>query len=184
MGHVHYMAAVAGLSTSHVHEVESGWALDARRGAALPFARKLTRTPEKIGQADVDALRKVFSEDEVVQLVFAVCHFNTMNRLADAFGVPLEQGNVFGRGDDRKVYPVAPAGTGVKPPPPPAPPAKPEPKPEAEPEAKSPEAAPAEPTAVPAAAPAATSAKEPSASLASLLQRVGRGLEKAVPRVP
>ena len=180
MGHVHYMAAVAGLSTSHVHEVETGWALDARRGAALPFARKLTRTPEKIEQADVDALRKVFSEDEVVQLVFAVCHFNTMNRLADAFGVPLEQGNVFGRGDDRKVYPVAPAGTGVKPPPPPAPPAR----PEAKPEPKPPEATPAEPTAVPAAVPDATSAKEPSAGLASLLQRVGRGLEEAVPRVP
>lgn len=170
MGHVHYMAAVAGLSTSHVHEVESGWALDARRGAALPFARKLTRTPEKIGQADVDALRKVFSEDEVVQLVFAVCHFNTMNRLADAFGVPLEQGNVFGRGDDRKVYPVAPAGTGVKPPPP-APAAKPEPMPP-------------EPTAAPTAPSADTSAKETSAGVASLLQRVGRGLEEAVPRVP
>ena len=180
MGHVHYMAAVAGLSTSHVHEVESGWALDARRQAALPFARKLTRTPEKIAQADVDALRKVFSEDEVVQLVFAICHFNTMNRLADAFGVPLEQGNVFGKGDDRKVYPVAPAGTGVKPPPPPAPAAKPEPKPEA----KSPEATPAEPTAVPAAGPAGTSAKEPPADPASLLERVRRGLEEAVPRIP
>ncbi len=115
MGHVHYMAAVAGLSTSHVHEVESGWALDARRKAALPFARKLTRTPEKIVRADVDALRKVFSEAEVVQLVFAICHFNTMNRLADAFGVPLEAGNVFGKGDDRGVAPVAPAGTGVRP---------------------------------------------------------------------
>lgn len=165
MGHVHYMAAVAGLSTSHVHEVESGWALDARRRAALPFARKLTRTPEKIGQADVDALRKVFSEDEVVQLVFAVCHFNTMNRLADAFGVPLEAGNVFGKGYDRKAYPVAPAGTGVKPPPAPA--AKPEPEPPA-----------------PAAAPAEPTAKEPPAGAASLLQRVGRGLEEAVPRVP
>lgn len=163
MGHVHYMAAVAGLSTSHVHEVESGWALDARRRAALPFARKLTRTPEKIAQADVDALRKVFSEDEVVQLVFAVCHFNTMNRLADAFGVPLEAGNVFGKGDDRKVYPVAPAGTGGKPPPPPpapAPAAKPDPK------------------------PSVPTPPESTADVASLLQRVRRGLAEAVPRVP
>ena len=161
MGHVHYMAAVAGLSTSHVHEVESGWALDARRKAALPFARKLTRTPEQIVQADVDALRKVFSEPEVVQLVFAICHFNTMNRLADAFGVPLEAGNVFGKGDDRRVSPVAPAGTGVKPPPAAKPPpdAKPAPLP------KTPEAQPeATPPASPAAQPAEATPPPPPAS--------------------
>ena len=160
MGHVHYMAAVAGLSTSHVHEVESGWALDARRKAALPFARKLTRTPQDIVRADVDALRKVFSEAEVVQLVFAICHFNTMNRLADAFGVPLEAGNVFGKGDDRRVSPVAPAGTGVKPPPA----AKPTPEAKPQPGAKPPEAAPPAPPAPPAAQPAEATPPPPPAS--------------------
>ena len=57
--------------------------------------------------------------------------------------------------------------------PPPAPAAKPEPNP-------SPNPKPLEPTAPPAD----TTAKEPSAGLASLLQRVGRGLEEAVPRIP
>jgi len=95
MGHVDFMAAVAGLPESHVYEIEQGEGLDARRRLALPFARKLTRTPEKIERADVDALRAEFTDAQIVQLSFAICHFNTLNRLAEAFGVPLEEGNVF-----------------------------------------------------------------------------------------
>lgn len=95
MGHVDFMAAVAGLPSSHVFDLESETKLDARRKVALPFARKLTRTPEKVGPKDIRALQAQFSDKQIVQLVFAICHFNTMNRLADAFGVPLERTNVF-----------------------------------------------------------------------------------------
>ena len=95
MGHVDFMAAVAGLPSSHVFDLEAGTRLDKRRQAAIPFAKKLTRTPEKIGPEDIQALSVQFSDKQIVQLVFAICHFNTMNRLADAFGVPLESTNVF-----------------------------------------------------------------------------------------
>lgn len=110
MGHVDYMAAVGGLPTSHVFDLERPDTLDPRRRAALAFARKLTRSPAQVSKADVDALRAELSEKEVVQLVFAICHFNTMNRLADAFGVPLEPTNVFAQ---RKR--PAPAAGEVKP---------------------------------------------------------------------
>jgi alkylhydroperoxidase family enzyme len=93
MGHVQYMAAVAGLPESHVFEVEQGSRLDARRKLALPFARKLTREPENVVRADVEALKAEFTDGEIVQLAFAICHFNTLNRLAEAFGVPLEREN-------------------------------------------------------------------------------------------
>jgi hypothetical protein len=95
MGHVRYMAAVAGLPDERVFEVEAKRGLDERTRLALPFARKLTLRPESVEREDVEALRAAFSDAEIVQLVFAVCHFNTMNRLADAFGVPLEPTNVF-----------------------------------------------------------------------------------------
>lgn len=95
MGHVDFMAAVAGQPTTYVHDLEAGKGLDNRQKAALPFAQKLTRTPEKVTAADIEALRVQFSDKQIVQLVFAICHFNTMNRLADAFGVPLETTNVF-----------------------------------------------------------------------------------------
>ena len=43
----------------------------------------------------MDALRAEFTDAQIVQLIFAICHFNTMNRLALGFGVPLEETNVF-----------------------------------------------------------------------------------------
>jgi hypothetical protein len=95
MGHVDFMAAVGGLPSTHVFDLEKPGTLDAKRRLAMPFARKLTKTPAEIRKADVDALKAEFTEKQIVQLVFAVCHFNTMNRLADAFGVPLEATNVF-----------------------------------------------------------------------------------------
>ena len=95
MGHVDFMSAVAGSPSSHVFDLEMERLLDPRRRLALPFARKLTRTPEDVGPADIQALRAQFRDEQIVQLVFAICHFNTMNRLADAFGVPLEKTNVF-----------------------------------------------------------------------------------------
>ena len=95
MGHVDFIAAVSGLPSTHVFDLEIPGTLDAKRRLAFPFAKKLSRTPEALTREDVQALRAEFSEAQIVQLVFAVCHFNTMNRLAHAFGVPLESTNVF-----------------------------------------------------------------------------------------
>jgi hypothetical protein len=95
MGHVDFMAAVAGLPPTHVFDLETKAPSDPKRAVVFPFARKLTRAPETIEKADIEALRKELTDEQIVQLVFAVCHFNTMNRLADAFGVPLEKTNVF-----------------------------------------------------------------------------------------
>jgi hypothetical protein len=95
MGHVDFMAAVGGLPSNHVFDLEVPGTLDAKRRLAVPVARKLTREPETITKADVDALRPEFNDKQIVQLVFAICHFNTMNRLALGFGVPLEETNVF-----------------------------------------------------------------------------------------
>lgn len=97
MGHVAFQSAVAGLSEMHALKTEEPGRLDARRKVAFPFARKLTREPSKITREDVDLLRKEFKDKEIVELVFAICRYNTMNRLADAFGVPLESENVFAR---------------------------------------------------------------------------------------
>jgi alkylhydroperoxidase family enzyme len=95
MGHVDFMAAVAGLPPSHVFDLETRPPADPVRAVVFPFARQLTRAPETIERADVQRLQQHLTDDQIVQLVFAVCHFNTMNRLADAFGVPLESTNVF-----------------------------------------------------------------------------------------
>ena len=95
MGHVVMTSELAGVPEAAVYAIEdrSGW--DPRRAAVLAFARKLTLDPAGIARADVDALRPHLTDAQIVELCLAVCRYNTMNRLADAFGVPLEQENPF-----------------------------------------------------------------------------------------
>jgi alkylhydroperoxidase family enzyme len=86
---------LAGVPESRVHGFGAGHG-DPRREAVFSFARKVTRDPASVRREDVDALRKHgFTDAQVVELTLAVCRYNTMNRLADAFGVPLESENVF-----------------------------------------------------------------------------------------
>ncbi len=95
MGHVVMISEVAEIPESEILTLDDPLTEDARRRATFSYARKLTLTPAEIRRRDVDALRKHFSEKEIVELTFQVCRYNTMNRLADAFGVPLERENVF-----------------------------------------------------------------------------------------
>jgi uncharacterized peroxidase-related enzyme len=63
---------------------------DAER-AMLDYAVKLTRTPSKVSQGDVDLLRQAgFSEAAVLDICQVAAYFNFVNRLADGLGVELE----------------------------------------------------------------------------------------------
>jgi hypothetical protein len=84
---------LAGVAEHQVLRIEE--AEDPKRAAIFAFARKVSREPASITREDVDSLRPYLKEAQIVELVFAVCRYNTMNRLADAFGVPLEKENVF-----------------------------------------------------------------------------------------
>lgn len=97
MGHVVMISAVAGIPEGEILSLEDPLQADARRRAAFDYARKLTLTPAAIRRGDIDALREHFTDKEIVELTFQVCRYNTMNRLADAFGVPLERENAFRR---------------------------------------------------------------------------------------
>jgi len=112
MGHVVMTSELAGVAEHDVLCIEE--ASDPQRRAIFAFARKLSREPASITRGDVDALRPYLEDAQIVELVFAVCRFNTMNRLADAFGVPLERENVFAppKKEARKPAAEAQAGGG------------------------------------------------------------------------
>ena len=97
MGHVVMTSAVAGVPESDVLNIEIAGYEDPKRVVAFDFARKVTLRPIDVRKADITALREHFTDKEIVEIVLAVCRYNTMNRLADAFGVPLERENVFKR---------------------------------------------------------------------------------------
>ena len=61
--------------------------------AMLAYAAKLTRTPEAIEAADVDALRAHGFDDRAIHDICAVtAYYAFVNRIADGLGVELEDG--------------------------------------------------------------------------------------------
>jgi uncharacterized peroxidase-related enzyme len=58
--------------------------------SALIYAEKLTRAPGEIKDADVDALKKHFTDQQIVDLHLLVGLVNLTNRFTDPLGLDLE----------------------------------------------------------------------------------------------
>lgn len=66
--------------------------LDPRTASLCAYARKLTRAPATVGEADVTALRQVGLDDRaIVDANQVVAYFNYVNRIVEGLGVQLEE---------------------------------------------------------------------------------------------
>ena len=79
-----------------VHQVVDDWRAapltDALR-SLVEYADLITRRPEACTEADIQRLRDAgWSDLAIHDAVQVVAYFNYINRLADAFGVEVEQG--------------------------------------------------------------------------------------------
>ena len=74
--------------------IQSNWRtaeLDRVDHALCAYAEKLTRTPARMTELDVEALRRVDLDDESIHdAIQVVSYFNYINRVADAVHVDLE----------------------------------------------------------------------------------------------
>ena len=62
--------------------------LTEKEKALLAYAVKLTRTPQQMTRADVDALRRCgWSDGDVHDATQVIAYFNYINRIADGLGV-------------------------------------------------------------------------------------------------
>lgn len=68
-----------------------------RERAALAWTEAVTRLAGQDLEAGYAALREHFSDEEAVELTFAICTINTWNRLNVAFGTPAEEGARYAR---------------------------------------------------------------------------------------
>lgn len=66
-------------------------ALPEKERRALAFPRKLTAAPATVTDADVEALRKEFTDFEVAELVHHVCNTAFFDRATEAAQLPLER---------------------------------------------------------------------------------------------
>jgi hypothetical protein len=56
----------------------------------LGYVEKLTMNPSQMTKADLDGLRRHFSEEQAYDIVLIASLFNFIDRIADAFGVELD----------------------------------------------------------------------------------------------
>ena len=57
----------------------------------LAYAEKLTLNPSQMTRSDLDGLRRHFSEEQAYDIVLIASLFNFIDRIADAFGVELDE---------------------------------------------------------------------------------------------
>ena len=96
-------------AAAFVAAVKSDWrkaALSTADRALCAYAEKLSKSPAKVGRADVEALRGAGLDDRAIHdAVQVIAYFNYINRVADALGT-----------DPEDFYPprLPKAGTGPK----------------------------------------------------------------------
>ncbi len=91
VGHAQRWLHTLGLTENEIFGIDSGESLhDPREQSAVAFARKLTSYSRQIADKDIDDLRKLFSDNEVAEIVFMTCFSNMLNQFTEALGLPLE----------------------------------------------------------------------------------------------
>ena len=59
--------------------------------AAFALARKLTYEPHHLTGADINALRKHYTDLQILEIIFSVAGNNSINRWKEGIGIPLEK---------------------------------------------------------------------------------------------
>src|SRR5262245_44682461 len=101
MGHCEMLLAVAGLDEKALEErtrllASSDWsALPRWDRAAFFYARKMSKMPWAIDDADRNALIAHFGPERTIDVIWWASRCHYMTRVADAFQLPLERENVF-----------------------------------------------------------------------------------------
>ena len=81
--------AAAGLSEEQIAALDSAWEnYTPAQQAAFAYARKITFEPHKIGDADIDGLRKHDTDPQILEMTLSVAGNNSINRWKEGVGVP------------------------------------------------------------------------------------------------
>jgi alkylhydroperoxidase family enzyme len=106
LGHQELKLRGAGLDDHTIASLDSDWSrFDSRQQAALAYARKLTLEPQLVGDADIAALKTLFSDAEIIEMTYSIARFNSTNRWTDGLGIP--QDSRFGEEDSRLDTPTS-----------------------------------------------------------------------------
>jgi AhpD family alkylhydroperoxidase len=80
-----------GLSDDQVWALDAGRDLTDAEKAALAVAAKLAATPYRVTDADVEGLRKAYTDKQVAEIVHHVCNAAFFNRVTEAAKLPVDR---------------------------------------------------------------------------------------------
>ncbi|MHC5543834.1 carboxymuconolactone decarboxylase family protein, partial [Singulisphaera rosea] len=96
MGHQESKLAAAGMNDDQIAELDGDWSAATEKDrAAFTLARKLTYEPHRMTDADIEAVRRFYTDAQVLEMVNAVANFNAMNRWTGALRIPQEEHRVY-----------------------------------------------------------------------------------------
>jgi alkylhydroperoxidase family enzyme len=91
LGHQEYKLLGAGVTDDAIAALDGDWlAATPKERAAYAFTKMLTHTPHLITAADVEALKKHYTDAQVLEILVTVAGYNSTNRWTDGLNIPAE----------------------------------------------------------------------------------------------
>lgn len=99
-GHQESKLLRAGMKEDEIAALDSDWnAFGEPQKVAFAFAVKFTNNPHLLNDADIEGLRKHFSNEKILEMILSMAGNNSINRWKEGTGVPQNEGSGgFGRG--------------------------------------------------------------------------------------
>lgn len=99
LGHQESKLLGAGMTEDEIAALDSDWkSFTPAEQDAFAFARKFTFEPNKLCDADIDQLRKNYTDLQILEMILSMAGNNSINRWKEGTGVPQSQnGGGFGR---------------------------------------------------------------------------------------
>lgn len=91
LGHQEGKLKKVGVDEQGLLALDTDWSTFSEpQRVAFDFARRLTNSPQRIGQADIDALCEHYTADQALLIIYWISRYNATNRWTDATGIPQE----------------------------------------------------------------------------------------------
>lgn len=115
LGHQESKLLGAGMTEDEIAALDGDWSqhTPAQR-TAYAFARKFTFEPHLMNDADIDGLRKFYTDKQILEMILSMAGNNSINRWKEGAGIPQSaSGGNFGRrpGTETTAAPANPAPT-------------------------------------------------------------------------
>ncbi len=101
LGHQESKLLGAGMTDDEIAALDGDWADHTpAQKAAYAFARKFTLAPHTMADADIDGLKKHYTEKQIIEMVLSMAGNNAINRWKEGAGVPQSANGGGFRGKD------------------------------------------------------------------------------------